>query len=235
MRGTAGTRTRTATVISSTPATQASLYTSGGTVLAPVPGFESDCSVAVRYDDGTTATVSAAEEPVPLVEQIAPFVGYAALQVLVNSDWGDGDSWQRAEERHDELLEELRKDESERAAAPASGEYWGSSDESDAGDQAVRSKLTFKPDGSIVGSGVDGVDGGYRVTRGRWGRRSSSSPLDSLSPSTTVAWIEEYNEGFKVAVKGQYDESTGEIKARFISSRGVSGSFELAPKPSIFG
>ena len=50
----------------------------------------------------------------------------------------------------------------------------------------------------------------------------------------TVAWIEDYDEGFKVAVKGSYDARTGKIEARFTSSRGLGGSFELVPKPSIF-
>ena len=68
---------------------------------------------------------------------------------------------------------------------------------------------------------------GDRISRGRWG------VLDGQT-KPTVAWIEDYDEGFKVAVKGSYDARTGKIEARFTSSRGLGGSFELVPKPSIF-
>ena len=197
----------------------------GGVLLQPVPGFESDCSVTVQFDDGSTGTVSAAEQPTPLIEEVAQWaavLGYVGLGL-----WpGGADAWDRAEERHEELLEELRLAATSKDA-PNSGEYWGSSEESDEGDQAVRSTLTFGRDGSVTGRGKDGVDGAYRIVRGRWGTRDGDS-------KPTVAWIEEYDEGFQVAVKGHYDARDGKIKARFTSSRGVSGAFALAPKPSVF-
>lgn len=230
-----GLQRRTATVISSQPASQASLYGASGSVLQPVPGFESDCSVTVKYDDGTTGTVSAAEQPKSLLEELAPVVGYGvygALSFLSSSD-GD-DAWERAKARHDELLDELeiasRPDQAAQkplVQPPVSGEYWGSSEESDEGDQAVRCTVTFERGGTVTGRGTDGVDGAYRITDGRWGALDSDSKL-------TVGWIERYDQGFEVAVKGRYDVGNGKITARFTSSRGVSGAFELTLKPSIF-
>merc|ERR1719198_2552351 len=112
---------------------------------------------------------------------------------------------------------------------PKSGEYWGSSDESDDGDQAVRSKIIFEANGAVRGRGIDGEDGPYTITKGVWGKRDRDKEHE-----ITVGWIEQYSEGFEVVVEGFYDVETGKIEARFRSSRGVSGRFMLAPKPSIF-
>jgi len=215
---------RTATVISSHPASQASLYgAGGGETLQPVPGFESDCSVTVQFDDGTTGTVSAAEQPKSIIEKVAPalLLGTYAATFFIP----EGSSWESAESRHEELLRELELASTDEP--PSSGEYWGSSEESDEGHQAVRATINFRSDGPVTGRGKDGVDGAYRITRGRWGALDGST-------KPTVACIEEYDEGFRVAVEGRYDVRAGKIKARFVSSRGVSGSFELAPKPSVF-
>ena len=76
---------------------------------------------------------------------------------------------------------------------------------------------------------TDGVDGAYRITQGAWGGRAAGA-----ASGVELGWIEEYDEGFRVAVRGRYDAADGTIKARFTSSRGVSGTFVLAPKPSIF-
>jgi len=222
---------RTATVISSQPASQASLYPYSGKLLQPIPKFESDCSVTVKFDDGTISTVLAAEQPKSLAEEVAPVLAYggyiAAMTFLDGNDDDDG-AWGRADERHEKLLESLDAKATQSGVdAPLSGEYWGSSEESDEGDQSVRTKLTFGSNGSVTGRGRDGVDGSYKISQGRWG------VLDGQT-KPTVAWIEDYDEGFKVAVKGSYDAGTGKIKARFTSSRGVGGSFELVPKPSIF-
>lgn len=215
---------RTATVISSTPATQTSLYGKAGQVLSPVPGFEEDCTVTVQYSDGSTGTLSAAEEPTPLWQEVAPLVAYGALGLT--RALPDGKSvWESAEEEHEDLLAQLDADGE--ATAPPSGEYWGKSEERDEGDQAVRSTINFLPNGIIEGRGKDGVDGAYRITRGRWGIRGDHEP-------TEIAWIEVYDEGFSVVVKGKYDARSGTIKAHFASSRSVRGKFELAPKPSIF-
>lgn len=198
-------------------------------LLQPVPGFESDCSVTVRFDDGTVGTVSAAEQPKPILEEVAPLLVYGALQGALTF-LGDGDgARERAEECHEELLEELAAAAARGSggAAPLSGVYWGSSEESDEGDQAVRTTLTFGSDGTIEGRGRDGVDGNYRISRGRWG------VLDGDS-EPTVAWIEKYDEGFEVMVQGKCDARSGKIEARFTSSRGVRGAFGLAPKPSVF-
>lgn len=232
---------RMATVVSSTPATQASLYGKEGyATLQPVPGFEEGCTVTVQYSDGTTGVLSAAEEPTPLWESVAPFGVYGALyaaEAMLDGD-GDGSRWESAQEEHEKLLEELAGD----GEAPPSGDYWGSSDESDEGDQAVRTTIKFKPDGTVTGRGSDGVDGAYRITRGRWGvapgarwvgERGEKS-LRGDEGKVTLAWIEKYDEGFSVAVKGTYDAKSGKIKGRFTSDRGITGAFELAPKPSIF-
>lgn len=100
---------------------------------------------------------------------------------------------------------------------PPSGAYVGESAEDDDGDQAVSTKLTFGLDGSIVGEGHDGVDGDYAIREGRWAAKR-------------VAWIETYDEGFSVALRGQV-RPDGSILALWASSRGVGGSVELrAPK-----
>ena len=217
-----------ATVISSSPASQASLYGAGavGELLQPVPGFETDCTITVRYDDGTMSTVSAAEQPRPFVvelsESLGSVLGYGALATL--AWWEDSSGWEEAEERQESL--KLRLQHASTEAAPRSGEYWGSSEESDEGDQAVRSTITFRGDGTLTGRGRDGVDGAYRLN-GRWGTLDGDS-------HPTVAWIEDYDEGFEVAVEGTFDARKGKINARFTSSRGVSGAFALVLKPSIF-
>lgn len=103
---------------------------------------------------------------------------------------------------------------------PIDGEYGGESAEDDAGDQDVRTTLTFRRDGSIVGTGNDAVDGTYEIREGRWSAKR-------------VAWIEEYDEGFKVALRGQV-RTDGTIVALWASSRGVGGSVSLeAPQPLI--
>ena len=224
-------RTRAATVVSSVPATQTSLYGRGGATMQPVPGFESDCTVTVRYDDdGTTATVSAAEKPLPLWAKyldVALLGGYSALGLAGGGSSDGSNAWAAAVERHEELIDELGK--RARPTPPPSGEYWGSSEESDEGDQAVRSTLRFGAGGKVTGRGTDGVDGAYRITQGAWGGRAAGA-----ASGVELGWIEEYDEGFRVAVRGRYDAADGTIKARFTSSRGVSGTFVLAPKPSIF-
>lgn len=236
-----GTRYRTATVISNQPALQSSLYPGGDGKLQATPGFENaDCTLLVRYDDdGTTASVSAAEQPTPYWQMAAGPLLYGGL-LLPSFLPSDGKSiWDNDREEHYELLEELeatsdelKKDarlpaESRQIQRPVSGEYWGASEETDEGDQAVRTTLKFSADGKISGRGKDGVDGAYRITSGRWGVNTSKK-------RPTVAWVENYDEGFKVVVSGTYEPRTGKIKASFTSSRSVRGGFELAPKPEGF-
>ena len=95
---------------------------------------------------------------------------------------------------------------------PVSGQYCGDSAEDDKGDQAVVSNLSFGPDGSITGDGIDGVDGRYTLA-GRWS-------------GNRCAWIERYGDGFEVAVTGTVERS-GDIFILFCSSRGISGSADL--------
>lgn len=224
---------RSAKVISSQSATQQTLYGGSsevkGALLQPTPGFEGDCSVSVQFDDGTTGIVSAAVQPTPLwqktLDQLTCGAGLAMYGWLIFSPSGTA-MFDNARGRHEELKRELKEmGRPPTDSLPPSGEYWGSSEESDEGDQAVRSTLKFGKNGSITGRGVDGVDGAYRISDGRWGVRDGV---------VTLAWIEVYDEGFKVVVSARYRASTGKISGRFTSSRGVMGSFDLAPKPSIF-
>jgi len=244
-------RMRTATVISNQPALQNGLYdySKGSDKLSVTPGFESaDCTVLVRYDDdGSTATVSAAEKAQPLWAKYSDLIelgvyagAYGGMALLDGRAEGSTrGSYDRAKEEYDELLTELaatsgelkedarRPSDEREIQAPISGEYWGASDESDDGDQAVRTTLKFGANGKISGRGIDGVDGAYRITSGRWGVNLSKQ-------KPTVTWIERYDAGFSVVVAGEYNPATGKIKASFTSSRNVKGNFEIAPKPGGF-
>ena len=231
---------RKATVLSSTP--QVALYTSQ---LQTIPGLDSDCSVTVQYADvGTTETLSAAEKAQPLwikyadLELVAATYGFLGLTTLTSTGpYTSYDTWEDEKKRHEDMYQELKPsslfaDTSARPGGtprPKSGEYWGSSEESDDGDQSVRSHITFDGNGAVRGRGNDGEDGPYVITRGVWGKRAGDEEHE-----VTVGWIEQYDQGFEVVVEGFYDAKTGKIEARFLSSRGVRGRFMLAPKPSIF-
>lgn len=135
------------------------------------------------------------------------------------------------DEMRDFFEDELERIDEDKAAAPPghaawSGEYWGGSDESDGGDQAVRVTLNFKPNGRLTGRGRDDVDGSYLITRGRW-----EVQADGV---VALLWEETYDEGFRTLCMGAYDAASGRIIADFTSDRSVSGSFSLAKKPSIF-
>lgn len=105
--------------------------------------------------------------------------------------------------------------------APASGRYEGDSAEDDDGDQAVMTHLTFEKDGRIRGWGKDGVDGSYAIKEGRW-----CSAEDGIG-GARVAWIESYDDGFEVALRGQVRKADGAILGMWASTRGVSGSVKL--------
>jgi len=104
---------------------------------------------------------------------------------------------------------------------PASGRYVGDSAEDNDGDQAVMTSLTFSKDGRILGWGEDGADGRYWIKEGRW-----SSTADGTG-GARVAWIESYDDGFEVALRGQVRKSDGAILGMWASTRGVSGSVKL--------
>lgn len=97
---------------------------------------------------------------------------------------------------------------------PVDGVYTGESAEDDAGDQAVRTTLTFERDGRITGHGYDEADGAYQIREGRWSKNR-------------VAWIEKYAQGFEVALRGQV-RPDGTIVALWGSSRGIGGTVSLA-------
>lgn len=105
--------------------------------------------------------------------------------------------------------------------APDSGEYVGDSAEDDDGDQSVVTHLKFEKDGRISGWGQDGVDGRYAIKEGRW------SSAEKGTGGARVAWIESYDDGFEVALRGQVRKSDGAILGMWASSRGVSGSVKL--------
>lgn len=96
---------------------------------------------------------------------------------------------------------------------PIDGVYTGESAEDDAGDQAVRTTLSFGRDGLITGHGYDEADGAYKIREGRWSKNR-------------VAWIEEYVQGFEVALRGQV-RPDGTIVALWASSRGIGGTVSL--------
>jgi len=112
-----------------------------------------------------------------------------------------------------------------RIQAPPSGRYEGDSAEDDEGDQSVITHLTFEGDGRVQGWGNDGVDGAYVIKEGRW----SSTP--DVAGGARVAWIEKYDDGFEVALRGQVRKSDGAILGMWASTRGVSGSVKLDLRP----
>ena len=97
---------------------------------------------------------------------------------------------------------------------PSSGQYVGSTSESDGMNQDVTTNLEFDEVGGIHGSGIDSFDGAYKIV-GTWNNRK-------------VRWTEHYA-GFETTVRGNIDRN-GTIKCRFKSSRGVRGRFEIAKK-----
>lgn len=109
---------------------------------------------------------------------------------------------------------------------PADGRYVGSSAEDDDGDQPVAVHLEFKQDGTVQGWGYDGVDGRYVLTDGVWSTTGGGGGLAGLL-GARVAWIEQYDEGFQVALRGQV-RADGTIRALWASTVGVSGSVDLA-------
>ena len=105
-------------------------------------------------------------------------------------------------------------------ARPSDGRYEGRSAEDDDGDQSVVTHLTFLPNGTVKGWGEDGVDGRYVIKDGVW-----STGGEGIAGGR-VAWIEKYDEGFEVALRGQI-RADGAIRALWASSVGVGGSVDL--------
>jgi len=224
----------TATVMESTPAALSELYGGAFTSTRLPPGFDEGCTLKIQYADGTTDVVSAAEAPQSAFSEaldVAVFPAYVAAYALLlsaDSDSEHVDQYsQMTREFEDHCLDATpTKEPPPEGLAALDGEYWGGSNESDEGDQAIRVRLHFSKSGRITGRGRDDVDGSYRIADGRW----TALPDGNLS----LQWKETYDEGFDVICKGRCDTSSGKIDARFASSRGVSGTFKLARKPSIF-
>lgn len=106
---------------------------------------------------------------------------------------------------------------------PRTGRYEGRSAEDDDGDQGVVTHLNFCDDGTIDGWGEDGTDGRYIIKDGVW---STTGGDETMQPGGRVAWIEKYDVGFEVALRGQI-RADGTILAMWASTVGVSGSVEL--------
>lgn len=221
----------TATVTESHAALQ-SLYGSGYSAQPLPPGFDAGCTLDIQYADGTTDTVSAATDPpsdgkVELTVLGAYLLGIRAL----DSSYSGTSRYSNTREEYEEWLEGAAFEESDALRGRLvdsewSGEYWGASEESDEGDQAIRTTLRLKADGRITGRGRDDADGTYKITSGRWVARGEHS--------IEMRWMERYDEGFTAICKGSLNRKSGKINAHFSSSRDVSGSFALTKKPDIF-
>lgn len=68
------------------------------------------------------------------------------------------------------------------------------------------------------------MDGPYTIEDGVW---STTAGDEGVQPGARVAWVEKYDLGFEVALRGQV-RADGTIRAMWASSVGVSGSVELA-------
>jgi len=221
-------------VLQSQPALQSGLYGKAAGSMAGLPaGFDTGCTLQVQYADGTTDTVSAARAPPSALDEaiednpLVLLAAYGGLTMAIDAM----DSFSKYDEQRDKYKAFLeahdgRPDAPNGLASEMSGEYWGGSDESDDGDQALRQTLHFDADGRITGRGRDSEDGSYRITSGRWAMEGDER--------VEVAWEESYDEGFIAICIGKYDIKTGKIDGRFVSSREVTGWFSLAKKPSIF-
>lgn len=110
---------------------------------------------------------------------------------------------------------------------PASGKYEGASAEDDGGDQGVMSQLTFKSDGTVEGWGEDAEDGRYVIKDGVWS--TTGGDESTVRPGGRVAWVEVYDSGFEVALRGQV-LADGTIRAMWASTIGVLGSVDLVKR-----
>lgn len=236
----------TATVLESRPALQSDLYPASPGMISrrqqPLPaGLDEGCTLSVQYKDGTTDTISAAGPPKSEFEEAMdaaalPLVlgGYASLFALDSFSDGTSAGSRKFDEMETILLDVLgasttgpEDPATVEALAALSGEFWGGSEgETDGGDQSVRVTLRFERNGRITGRGRDGEDGSYTIRRGRWVREDDGR--------LWVAWEEKYDEGFRAICIGHINAASGKVKARFASSRHVSGAFSLAKKPSVF-
>lgn len=224
----------TATVLQSTPSALSGLYGGALTSTPLPPGFDNGCTLKIQYADGTTDVVSAAEAPPSAVDEalgVAAIPAYLALQGLPllfpDSEYDEYDEYESMMGSYEaQRAGSKSKADPPDCLADMNGEYWGGSEESDEGDQAIRVHFKFSKDGKITGRGRDNVDGSYKIPSGYWKAR----PDGDIS----LHWKEDYDEGFDVICEGTYHVKSGKVVARFASSRGVSGSFELAKKPSIF-
>lgn len=109
---------------------------------------------------------------------------------------------------------------------PRSGTYHGLSAEDDGGDQGVMTHLSFKEDGTIEGWGEDAEDGRYAIEDGVWSTPGGDGDAMPLQTGGRVAWVEKYDRGFQVALRGQV-LADGTIRAMWASTFGVAGSVDL--------
>ena len=94
------------------------------------------------------------------------------------------------------------------------------------GDQGVMAHLSFKEDGTIEGWGEDAEDGRYAIEDGVWSTPGGDGDAMPLQTGGRVAWVEKYDRGFQVALRGQV-LADGTIRAMWASTFGVAGSVDL--------
>lgn len=159
--------------------------------------------------------------------EAATIIGGAYYMYQQREEIDERDSYERELADTRNLLIELQQEHEgtdplvAAIQTPLSGSYVGTSAEDDDGDQSVATHLTFGKDGRVSGWGIDGVDGAYVIEEGRWATRAAKLG------GGRVAWIEKYDDGFEVALRGQIRDD-GVIRALWASDRGVAGSVELA-------
>lgn len=225
-------RTRTRTIYYDPPAT---VYEPSAAYTEPtVSVFPPPSATEAAFKDGLWAG---------RIESLT-IAGLGAYYLCETRDEGRDDDMERKEVYERELagtrslMKELKAEYAKTdplvsaIQRPQSGRYEGRSAEDDDGDQGVVTHLTFRDDGTIDGWGVDAVDGGYVIKEGVWSINGQiPTPADHGQIPTPgiggrVAWVEKYDEGFEVALRGQV-RADGTIRAMWASTIGVSGSVDL--------
>lgn len=189
---------------------------------SPPPEYQPRPATETAFDSGLWAgrieSVTIAAVAYYLYEQARPRL----------EDESDAVYERELEETH-ALMEELKAEHAKTdplvsaIQQPQSGQYVGHSAEDDDGDQGVLTHLNFSRDGTVSGWGKDGVDGYYVIKGGVW---STTGGDDAVQRGGRVAWIEKYEKGFEVALRGQI-RADGTIRAMWASTMGVTGSVDL--------
>lgn len=211
-------QTRTRTVYTSSP----TVYTSPDPVYtSPVAVFPPSATEAAFHDGLWAGRVESA-----VIAGGAYYLYENRVKPALDED-EDDEVYERELSDTRTLIKELKAEHAETdplvsaIQQPLDGRYVGRSAEDDDGDQQVVSHLKFRKDGTVGGWGMDGVDGRYVIKDGVWSTSIGNGQLGGR-----VAWIEKYDQGFEVALRGQI-RADGNIRAMWASTVGVSGSVEL--------